>query len=257
MKVRETIRSLMHQGKGILAADESEHTVTPRFDAVGIESTEETRRAYRELLLTTPGVSQYLSGVILYDETIKQALSDGTPFPEYLIANNILVGIKVDQGSELDPQFDGGEVTKGLDGLRARLVEYVALGATFTKWRAVITVGEPPGSPAVRENASRLAAYAEAVIAEGLVPIVEPEVMMSGTHSAADAENAITETLAVVVDALHARDGDVRNGIVKIGNLVAADRGNEVQILLNLFGDIFGQTGIKGISQCLAGGKHS
>lgn len=220
MKARETVRHLMRQGKGILAADESTKTITERFQALGIESTEDTRRAYRELLLTTPGAEEYLSGVIFYDETLRQAMSDGTPFVEYLYARDVLAGIKVDEGLTHDPQF-GGEVTKGLDGLKARLKEYVSLGARFTKWRTVVTVGTPPGAPYVRENASRLAAYAEEALSEGLVPIVEPEVLMDGGHSALQAEETIAETLSTVVDALHARDIDLKNVIIKTAMAVS------------------------------------
>ena len=220
MKLRETVRALMRQGKGILAADESEKTIASRFGALGIESTEDTRRAYREMLCTTPGIEEYLSGIILFDETLRQAMSDGIPFPQYLFARNILPGIKVDQGLEHDPQF-GGEVTKGLDGLRSRLKEYIALGAHFTKWRAVVKVGTPPGAAYVREQASRLAVYAEESIAENLVPIVEPEVLMDGAHSAADAEEAIVETLSQVVDALQVRDIDLSHLIVKTSMAVS------------------------------------
>lgn len=204
----------MRQGKGILAADESTKTITERFEARGIPSTEETRRAYRELLLTTPGMEEYLSGVILYDETIRDALSTGIPFSEYLYSHGVYPGIKVDLGMVHDPQF-GGLVTTGLDGLRKRLVEYKSLGAHFAKWRAASHVGVAPGAPHVRENASRLAVYAEECLAEGLVPIVEPEVLMEGSHSAEAAERAITESVATVIDALHARDIDLSHVIVK------------------------------------------
>lgn len=222
MKVRETVRYLMRQGKGILAADESTHTITERFQEFGIQSTEETRRAYREMLLTTPGVEEYLSGVIFYDETIRDAMSNGTPFTEYLFSRDILAGIKVDEGMVHDAQF-GGEVTKGLDGLKKRLKEYAALGAKFTKWRTTVTVGTPPGAAHVRENASRLAAYAEDAISEGLAPIVEPEVLMHGTHSAGDAEETLVETLSTLVDALHARDIDLKNVILKTSMAVSGD----------------------------------
>jgi fructose-bisphosphate aldolase class I len=222
MKIHDTLKSLMHQGKGILAADESTTTCAERFRAHGIESTPETRRAYRELLLTTPGIEEYLSGVIFFDETIRQTLSDGTPFPEYLFARNILVGIKVDEGIRHDAQFDGS-VTEGLSGLHERLKEYASLGATFTKWRATVPVGTPPGARHVREDASRIAAYAEAVLSEGLVPIVEPEVLMHGSHRASDAEQTLTETMAAVVDALHARDINLRHVLVKTAMAVSGD----------------------------------
>jgi fructose-bisphosphate aldolase class I len=220
MKVKETVRHLMKQGKGILAADESVKTITERFQALGIESTEDTRRLYRELLVTTPGMEAHLSGVILYDETLRQALTDGTPFPQYLFERNVLPGIKVDLGIEHDPQFGGG-VTKGLDGLRGRLKEYVGLGARFAKWRATTAVGTPHGAPHVRENASRMAVYAEECIAEGLVPIVEPEVLMDGMHTAAEAEETLVETLSVTIDALSVRDIDLRSVIIKTSMAVS------------------------------------
>lgn len=221
MKIRETVQSLMRQGRGILAADESKKTIDARLAERGIPQTEDMHRAFRELLFTTPGLEHYLSGVILFDETIRQAMADGTPFPEYLIQRGIHVGIKVDQGLVSDPQFEGGEVTKGLEGLADRLKEYKELGAVFTKWRAVTQVGTPPGSAAARENASRMAAYAEIVLAEGMVPIVEPEVLMEGAHTVEQAEDQIAETLAVVVDALHARDIDLKNVIIKTAMAVA------------------------------------
>lgn len=226
MKVRETVRFLMRQGKGILAADESTHTITARFNALGIESTEDTRRAYRELLLTTPGMEEYLSGVIFYDETIREAMSDGTPFTEYLFARDVLAGIKVDEGIVHDPQF-GGEVTKGLDGLKKRLNEYADLGAKFTKWRMTVAVGTPPGAAHVRENASRMAAYAEDALAEGMAPIVEPEVLMDGMHSAGDAEETLVETLSTVVDALHVRDIDLKHVILKTSMAVTGEENAE------------------------------
>lgn len=220
MKVRETVQHLLRQGRGILAMDESERTIGPRLAAVGVESTPETRRAFRELLLTTPGIEEYLSGVILYDETFRDAMSDGTPFTEFLTARDIFVGIKVDEGLEHDPQF-GGEVTKGLDGLKKRLDEYATRGARFTKWRAPIAVGTPPGAPHVREQASRLAVYAEEVLSAGLVPIIEPEVLMDGAHSAAEAEETMVETLSTVVDALGVRDIALKHVILKTSMAVS------------------------------------
>jgi fructose-bisphosphate aldolase class I len=220
MKIRETVKALMHQGKGILAADESVKTITERFSALNIPSTEATRAAYRELLLTTPGADKYLSGVILHDETLRQAMSDGIPFAEYLFAHGIHTGIKVDEGQEFDTQF-GGEVTKGLDGLRARLKEYASLGATFTKWRSTSTVGTALGAAHVRENASRIAVYAQEALSEGLVPIVEPEVLMLGAHSAEEAERALAETVSVVIDALHVRDIDLSHVLLKTAMAVS------------------------------------
>lgn len=219
-KLNETVKHLLKQGKGILAADESINTCTERFEALGIPSTPETRAAYREMLFTAPGVEKYLSGVILFDETMRQATASGMPFTQLLLEKNILPGIKVDQGLTKDSQFDDQEVTKGLDGLRGRLAEYREMGAAFTKWRAVAHVGATSAA-ALRENASRLAAYAEDALAEGLVPIIEPEVLMTGAHSAEQAERTITEVLSVVVDALHVRDIDLGHVIVKTAMAVA------------------------------------
>jgi fructose-bisphosphate aldolase, class I len=190
---------LMQQGKGILAADESSKTANSRLESVGVEPTEENRRRYRDLLLTTPGIENYLSGVILYDETIKQSALDGTPFPELLTQKKILVGIKVDEGLE---DFEGGQVTKGLDGLAERLNVYKQLGATFTKWRAVIPVGARRSLGALKETSKRMAEYAHIVQEFHMVPIVEPEVLMEGDHSAEDAEGSIIEALGYVFDSL-------------------------------------------------------
>lgn len=198
-RMQETATRLLKQGKGILAADESTRTADARLSAVGIEPTEDNRRRYRELLLTTPGIEEYLSGVILYDETLRQCTSDGTPFPELLAAKDILVGIKVDEGLE---DFEGGEVTKGLDGLADRLNAYKQFGATFTKWRAVMPVGPSRSAAALTETARRMAAYAKVVQEFHMVPIVEPEVLMEGGHSAEAAEAALIETVAHVFDAL-------------------------------------------------------
>jgi fructose-bisphosphate aldolase class I len=182
--LRETALALVAPGKGILAADESGGTIGRRLAAVGVESTEDTRRAYRELLLATPGIEQYLSGVILFDETIRQQTSDGTPFPELLAAKGIVPGIKVDRGAHPLALASGEQVTEGLDGLRERLEEYRGLGARFAKWRAVYTVGDGlPSEHAVWANAHALARYAALCQEAGIVPIVEPEVLMDGTHT--------------------------------------------------------------------------
>jgi len=206
---------LVRQGKGILAADESNATCEKRFNTIGVPCIEETRRDYREILLTTPGIEQFLSGVILFDETIRQSTKDGTPFHELLASKNILVGIKVDQGLEEDLNNPVGKVTKGLDGLSERLQEYKSMSATFAKWRAVANVSDKPGDPTVRENASRLAAYAEICHSKNIVPIVEPEVLMDGPHTAAQAEDALVEVLSVVFDALEAKNIDLRGVVLK------------------------------------------
>jgi fructose-bisphosphate aldolase class I len=197
-KLNEIVKQLLVQGKGILAADESDGTANKRLEAVGIEATEENRRRYRELLFTTPGVEEYLSGVILFDETMRQSTPSGVLFPELLLSKEILVGIKVDEGLE---DISGGQVTKGLETLRKRLNEYKSMGASFTKWRAVARVGSNTRS-VVEENAKRLAEYAAIVQEFHMVPMIEPEVLMEGVHSAEDAETTIIETVAIVFEAM-------------------------------------------------------
>ena len=187
MKLHElelTARSLVAPEKGILAADESTGTIKRRFDKIGVESSEEMRRAYRELLFTTPGIGDHISGVILYDETIRQSAADGTPFPDVLAAAGVIPGIKVDIGAKELALSPGEKVTEGLDGLRERVAEYRELGARFAKWRAVITIGDGlPTGVCIDANAHALARYA-AICQEGdLVPIVEPEVLMDGGHT--------------------------------------------------------------------------
>jgi fructose-bisphosphate aldolase class I len=179
-----TARALVAPGKGILAADESDGTIKKRFDSIDVESTEDNRRAYRELLFTTEGVEDYISGVILYDETIRQQASDGTPFPELLASKGIIPGIKVDLGAKPLALTEGETITEGLDGLRGRLEEYRALGARFAKWRATYSIGEDlPSEYCVWTNAHALARYAALCQEAGIVPIVEPEVLQDGTHT--------------------------------------------------------------------------
>jgi fructose-bisphosphate aldolase class I len=194
---------MVAKGKGILAADESSGTIKRRFDSIKIESTENTRRAYREMLLTTKGIEEAISGVILYDETIRTATSDGTPFPQVLEKKGILPGIKVDKGPIDIPFFPGEVVTEGLDGLRVRVKEYRELGAKFAKWRAVIAIGE--GIPTVnclQENAHALARYAALCQEGGLVPIVEPEVLLDGSHTIERCQEVTEQTLKITFDEL-------------------------------------------------------
>jgi fructose-bisphosphate aldolase class I len=193
-----TARALVAPGKGILAADESNPTIKKRFTSIGLESTEAQRRAYRDLLFSTAGVEAFISGVILFDETIRQSADDGTPFPTLLASRGIIPGIKVDQGAMRLAGTPGEKVTEGLDGLRDRLTEYRELGARFTKWRAVITIGtEAPSDDAIRVNAHALARFAALSQEAGLVPIVEPEVLMDGEHP-------IEQSLEATSRALHA-----------------------------------------------------
>jgi fructose-bisphosphate aldolase, class I len=178
-----TARQLVAGGKGILAADESNRTMDKRLEGAGAEPTEESRRRFRELLFTTPGLEEHVSGVIMYDETIRQASSVGTPFPELLARRGIIAGIKVDTGAKPLAGSEEETVTEGLDGLRERLAEYRELGARFAKWRAVISIGGPrPSSYCVAANAHALARYAALCQEADIVPIVEPEVLMDGDH---------------------------------------------------------------------------
>jgi len=179
-----TAQALVAKHRGILAADESTGTIAKRFGSIKVESTEENRRAYREMLFTTPGASEFISGVILYDETLRQSTRDGQPFPGYLSQHNMIPGIKVDTGAKPLAGFAGETITEGLDGLRERLAEYHKLGARFAKWRAVIDIGSGiPSSYAIDANAQALARYAALCQEAGIVPIVEPEVLMDGDHS--------------------------------------------------------------------------
>lgn len=182
--LESTAQALVPAGKGILAADESFPTIKKRFDSINVPSTETTRRDYREMLFTTPGAEEFISGVILFDETIRQEAHDGTPLREVLAGKGILPGIKVDKGAKPMAGFPGERITEGLDGLRDRLTEYRGLGARFTKWRAVITIGEGiPTRGCITANAHALARYAALSQEAGLVPIVEPEVLMDGDHT--------------------------------------------------------------------------
>jgi len=179
-----TARAMVAPGKGILAADESTGTIKKRFDTIDVESTEENRRAYRELLFTTDGAEEFVSGVIMFDESLRQSTPDGTPFAEVLRNRGIIAGIKPDRGAKDLAGFPGEKVTEGLDGLRDRLQEYYDLGARFGKWRAVITIGEGiPTRFCLDANAHALARYAALCQETGLVPIVEPEVLMDGDHT--------------------------------------------------------------------------
>jgi fructose-bisphosphate aldolase class I len=194
-----TARALVAPGKGILAADESTPTMAKRLAAVGVESTEERRRAYRQILFATEGLGEVISGVILFDETIRQRADDGTPFVAVLERAGVIPGIKVDRGTVPLAGSPGEVVTEGLDGLRDRLAEYAALGARFAKWRAVIRIGDgTPTTTCVEANAHALARYAALAQEAGLVPIVEPEVLMDGGHGLERCAEVTVETLRVV-----------------------------------------------------------
>ena len=196
---------MVAKGKGILAADESTPTCTKRFDSIGVESTYESRNEYRDMLVTSQGLEEYVSGVIMFDETLKQSTTctDKIPFPKYLTSKGILPGIKVDTGAKVLAGFDNEKITEGLDGLRDRLIEYYKLGARFAKWRAVITIGDSiPSDACIYSNAHALARYASLCQENGLVPIVEPEVLMDGTHTIQDCYEVSQRTLNVVFEQL-------------------------------------------------------
>lgn len=200
----KTVAELTAPGKGILAADESTGTIEKRLKAVNVASTEEARRDYRELLFSTPGLGGFISGVILFEETLKQKSAAGAPLTELLKTQGIVPGIKVDKGTVLLPYFPGETVTQGLDGLAQRLSEYKQLGARFAKWRAVINIGAAiPTPPAIAANAHALARYAAICQEQELVPIVEPEVLMDGDHTLATSARVTEEVLHAVFHALH------------------------------------------------------
>lgn len=222
-------QSLVAEGKGILAADESTGTIKKRFDTIQLESTEDSRRAYRELLFTTGRVEDYISGVILFDETIRQSAADGTPFTKILEKKGIIPGIKVDKGAKDLAGFPGEKVTEGLDGLRERLREYRELGARFTKWRSVITIGDLiPSRTCITANAHGLAGYAALSQEAGLVPIVEPEVLMDGDHDIQRCAEVTEATLQAVFARLHAY-GVVLEGSLLKPNMIIAGKGSPEQ----------------------------
>ena len=194
---------LVADHRGILAADESNSTIEKRFKSIGVESTEENRRAYRDMLFSTPGAAKFISGVIMYDETIRQKSKDGTSFADQQVKHGVIPGIKVDKGVKELPGSPQEKITEGLDGLRERLQEYHKLGARFAKWRAVIDIGAGiPTDYCIRANAQALARYAALCQVEGIVPIVEPEVLMDGAHDIARCSEVTAETLKVVFEEL-------------------------------------------------------
>ena len=213
----EIANAMVEKGRGILAADESTPTCTKRFDSIGVDSTEANRNAYRDMLFTTPGMEEFISGVILFDETLRQStLKDGTPFPEYLTNLNVIPGIKVDKGAHNLPGTEGEKVTEGLDGLDARLKEYYELGARFAKWRAVITINESePSSTCVAVNAHALARYAALCQENGIVPIVEPEILMDGSHTIEDSFIVTEEVLHSVFYELYGQNVLLEGMILK------------------------------------------
>jgi fructose-bisphosphate aldolase class I len=213
--------AMVAPGKGIIAIDESTNTIRKRFEAVGIENTEENRRAYRELLLTTPGLSEHISGAILFDETIRQSTRDGVPFTQVMKKAGIIPGIKVDKGPVPLAGFPGDVVTEGLDGLRPRLEEYARLGAQFAKWRAVINISEEnPSSTAIEANCHALARYAALCQEAGLVPMVEPEVIMDGDHTIEVSYEVHEAVLRSLFNALYEQNVMLEGTILKVSMVI-------------------------------------
>jgi fructose-bisphosphate aldolase class I len=228
-QLHETARAIVAEHKGILAADESTGTIKKRLDAIGVESTEENRRFYRQLLFAAPGMEDFIGGVILYDETIRQSADDGTPFPELLASKGVIPGIKVDTGAQDMALFAGEKVTEGLDGLRARLEEYRGLGARFAKWRAVITIGEGiPTDACIAANAHALARYAALCQEAGIVPIVEPEVLMDADNTLETCWEVTTRTLHETFDQLYDLALDLEGALLK-PNMVISGKGCPTQ----------------------------
>jgi fructose-bisphosphate aldolase class I len=227
--LRATAEEIVADYRGILAADESSGTIKKRFDSIELQSTEENRRAYRDMLFTTPRLEEWVSGVILFDETIRQSSADGTPFPELLSGRGMIPGIKVDTGAKDLAGAPGEKVTEGLDGLRERLEEYRGLGARFAKWRAVITIGDGiPTDYCLQTNAHALARYAALCQEQGLVPIVEPEVLMDADNDIATCYDATSRTLHHVFRELYEQRVDLRGMLLK-PNMIISGKGSATQ----------------------------
>ena len=219
-KIIDTARALVAGDKGLLAMDESNPTCNKRFARLGIPQTVESRRAYRELIVTTPGLGECISGAILYDETIRQQKKDGTPFVKVIIDAGIIPGIKVDTGAKEMASHPGEKITEGLDGLRYRLAEYSHMGARFAKWRAVLAVGEGiPSRGCIEANAQALARYAALCQEAGLVPVIEPEVLMDGEHTLKRCREVTEEVLRMVFDHLYTQ-GVMFEGMLLKPNMV-------------------------------------
>ena len=227
-QLAETAQAMVAAGKGIIAIDESNNTIKKRFDGVGIDCTEENRRAYRELLLTTPGLSDYISGAILFDETLRQGTKTGVPFARLMQDNGIIPGIKVDKGPQSLAGFPGEVVTEGLDGLRDRLKEYYALGARFAKWRAVINIGDDiPSGTCIEANSHALARYAALCQEQGLVPMVEPEVIMDGNHDIQTCYEVSEVVLRSLFDALYQQSVMLEGTILKASMVLPGSQSGE------------------------------
>ncbi len=219
------VAGLLQPGKGILAADESDATAGKRLEIANLPNQPGNRQDFREILFTAPGIEEYLSGVILYDSTLRESTDQGVPFPDVLAARGIIPGIKVDQGTVPLPNFEGEVYTQGLDNLSARLADYYKLGARFTKWRAVITIGDDiPSVECMEMNATIFAQYALLAQSAGLVPIVEPEVIFAGKHSLKRAEEVTTRTLQILFATLIKYKVDLKGTILKSSMVLAGDQ---------------------------------
>ena len=228
-QLKATAKAMLANGKGLLAADESSNTIAKRFEAVGIADSVESRRSYRQFLLTCNGIEEYLSGVILYDETIRQVDDDGTPLPDVLTQKGIIPGIKVDTGAKDLALHEGEKVTEGLDGLRERFAEYAKMGAGFAKWRAVITIDgdKLPSVACYKANAHGLARYAALAQEAGIVPVVEPEVLLDGDHSIERCYQVTGETLDVMFAALKNQDVLLEGVILKASMVLSGKNATE------------------------------
>ncbi|MFK7955306.1 MAG: class I fructose-bisphosphate aldolase [Lysobacterales bacterium] len=227
-KLTQTAQAMVAEGKGILAIDESGGTIKKRFDLIGLESTEDHRRAYREMLLSTPDLGKHVSGAILFDETLRQTASTGQPFVEMMKAAGVIPGIKVDKGAQDLAGHPGEKVTEGLDGLRDRMAEYAELGAGFAKWRAVITIGETmPTSACVEANAHALARYAALCQEAGIVPIVEPEVIMNGDHDLDTCYEVTEAALKSLFSSLYEQGVLLEGTILKPSMVISGDQCGE------------------------------
>jgi len=227
------VNKLMFRGRGILAADESNSTADKRLASIGVTGSAEMRRKYRDLFLSTPEIEHYISGVIFYEETLRQKANNGKTFPDFLNELGIIVGIKVDAGAKDTENFPGEKITEGLNGLENRLREYYKIGARFTKWRAVIKIDEEQSLPtrgAILENAIRLAKYAKKVQEAGMVPIIEPEVLLDGIHSMNTAESVTKETLRIVFERVVEEGVDLRALILKTSMVVPGNESGEEMI---------------------------
>ncbi|MBI3109500.1 fructose-bisphosphate aldolase class I [Candidatus Daviesbacteria bacterium] len=227
--LKQTAQAMVAPGKGILAADESTKTIQKRFDKIGLQSNPETNLVYRKMLFTTPGIEEYLSGVILYDETIRQEI-DGVSVPKYLESRGILPGIKVDQGTKEMESSPNEKVTEGLEGLEERLAEYKKMGAKFAKWRAVIIIGERiPTDACIEENAERLARYASLCQEQDIVPIIEPEVVRDGSHDLVKCQEVTAQTLKAVFERISAHKV-ILEGLILKTNMVTAGEEDPNQV---------------------------